>query len=65
MYNVLFNKENDSLILISDNNPDFRFYADKLMQLYKGNRAKCLQFIEEYHNENFIPEEKQIFLEIK
>lgn len=64
-YHLFINDNNGAITLISENNPDFGFYADTLTLLYKGNRRDCIRFLEQYQDENYIPDEIRMFEEIK
>lgn len=55
------------LIIINSMNPDsidYEFYPDKYKELFEGNRKEITSYLENYFEENNIPEEERIFSNI-
>lgn len=65
-FHVLLNKDG-SLTMISVRNPDFDIYAQRegVCDLFQGTKRECLIFVEQYRDENIIPDESFIFHEVK
>lgn len=57
-FHVFLNTSNGALVLISENNPDFMFYEETHEDIKCGNRRDCVQFIEEYRDVNYIPDDE-------
>lgn len=65
MFTIFKNQEDGALTLINNDNPDFMFYEERLSELFSGTKKECVDFIFEYQDENLIPDEEFIYMEIK
>lgn len=54
---VFLNPQNGALVLISANNADFMFYEETHEEIKNGNRKECVEFIEQYQDDNLIPDD--------
>lgn len=55
-YYVFLSPEDGALTLVSANNPNFIDYEERLTEIFVGSRKECVTYIEEYQDENFIPD---------
>lgn len=66
MFRLLLNPDNGALCLISVANPDIFDYLIKYPTLIAdGTRNHCREAAEEYFNDNFIPDEQQIYITVR
>lgn len=63
-FHVFLSPEDGALTLVSHQNVNFMDYEERLTEIYKGNKRACLQFIEDYQDENLIPDDAFIVHEI-
>lgn len=56
-FHVFTSPTDGALTLVSDNNPHFMDYEERLILIKSGSRKECITFLEEYQEENFISED--------
>lgn len=65
MYAVLHNTDNNALTMINANHPDYRVYSDNKDEIYTGKGKECREVVEQFFEDNNIPEELRIFQVVK
>ena len=62
---ILFKEENNALAMINESSCDVLDYQMQGYELVKtGSKKECLQYIEEFWDENYIPDDSRIFLNL-
>lgn len=62
-YSVLINESNNAILLIPTNSPDLFDYQQNGFKLQKsGSKKECQEWVSNYWEENYVPDEERIFL---
>lgn len=63
-FELLHNEKTNAVLLIHKNHCDLSDYQRQGYKevLYEGNKNECTYYVSQWFEENFIPDEMQIFL---
>jgi len=65
MFTALLEPSSQSITLINCDNPDLPFYQQGKETLSEGRKKEVLQIIEQWHEDNFVPDELRIIQTVK
>jgi hypothetical protein len=60
---IMSNEKTGAILLIKETSSDYDSYkALGFCPIFKGTKRECIAYVDEYFDENFIPDEERIFL---
>lgn len=65
MFLALLDPDSSAITLVNCDNPDLPYYQSGKETIHEGRKKDVLQKIEEWHEENFIPDELRIIQTVK
>lgn len=65
MFKILLRPSTGALVLLSKNSSDLLdYYTQGFSDAFDGRKKECLEWLDDYWQENFVPDEEKMFLSL-
>lgn len=65
MFTALLEPNSQAITIINSDHSDLPYYAQGKETLYEGRKKEVLQIIEQWYEDNFVPDELRIIQTVK